>query len=37
MESDANLDESTIVDPGDYLAYMQILNGGTPEYGEITK
>ena len=32
-----NLDESTTVDPGDYLALYTDLNSGTPEYGEITK
>ena len=37
MSQALNLDESTTVDPGDYLALYTDLNSGTPEYGEITK
>ena len=37
MSQALNLDESTTVDPGDYLALYTNLNSGTPEYGEITK
>ena len=37
MSQALNLDESTTVDPGDYLALYTDLNSGTAEYGEITK
>ncbi len=37
MSQALNLDESTTVDSGDYLALYTDLNSGTAEYGEITK